>query len=92
MTARIRAHVAREPDLAPRPGLPWAALAWVEDPDEPDRASFNRMAWLPSWPEAMQEAQVMRSELDELLMNEVHASRARRRTPVVIGPEQEPTA
>ncbi|GAA1790836.1 hypothetical protein [Leucobacter iarius] len=108
MTARIRALVHRDTRRSVDSCCTWITLAWIEDPDEPDRTSCTRMVYRPSWPEAMQEAQVLRAELDRLLMDEMHASLAARRTeraaqlaaetttkrrqPVVIGPEMEPTA
>ncbi|KKI19658.1 MULTISPECIES: hypothetical protein [unclassified Leucobacter] len=83
MTATIRALVRRNGNpraLARLHSQRWYALAWIEDPEEPDRTSLTRIAYGASWPEAMQQAQVLRTELHDRLMDEVHASRASRRT------------
>ena len=61
----------------------WLAMAWVLDTDQATSlpiARLHRHASAYTWPEAMQEAQVLRAELKRELMDEVHASRSNRRT------------
>lgn len=52
--------------------------SWCVDIDDPD----STCSWQfvrPSWPEAMQAAHKAVAFLDQMLMDEVHASRAHRR-------------
>lgn len=61
----------------------WTVCTWILDTDTETGlpiARKHKFADAPSWPEAMQAAQVLRAQLEQQLMDEVHASRASRRT------------
>ena len=78
MSTNIRAHVYRDR----RTGL-W--FIDVDDPTARHASTWTRIR--KSHAEAMQAAHVMLRDLDGLLMDEVHESRAQRRTEAM-----EPTA
>lgn len=77
MTTTIKAEVRK------RRGQ-WYALAYttplVNVPYLGDVPEMSDSRGANSWPEAMQQAQVLRANLDDALMDQVHESRARRRT------------
>lgn len=63
--------------------LPWLTVAWIHDTDLLTGKPINirhRFADAPTWHDAMQAAQQLRADLERELMDEVHASRASRRT------------
>lgn len=79
MPTSIYAIVYRD-NFAPSHPQPWIASAMAVDTGRVLQVQTLRAH---SWPEAMQLAYKLRAEVDTELMNEVHASRARRRTAAV---------
>ena len=75
MTIEIRADVARS-----YRGTWSATVEAVDDRDPGDPIRPHWHMFTDTWPEAMQAAYAMRKLLDELLMRQVHQSRATRRT------------
>lgn len=75
MTLTIRASVRRLDHQW------WVASAWANDATKYAPGTV-RQADAPTWPEAMQLAQVLRAELDRDLMDEVHAERVARHAEV----------
>lgn len=84
MSIEIRAKVGRFPKVnTPSLGhIPasWRATVYVHDTEKPmTGVAYGLVEWRSSLPEALQAVQVMRRELNQQLMGEVHASRASRR-------------
>lgn len=80
MTITIRTQVSNDVRTGQcRAGdpLPWSAWVCVEHDD--GRRTNHRGRWVASWPEAMQAAYKLRSDLDRELMDEIHAERTTRR-------------
>ncbi|PII81574.1 hypothetical protein BMH32_04620 [Leucobacter sp. OLJS4] len=86
----------------------WYAVAWAEDDDTGQQIGMDLWAFRATWLDAMAAAQQLRAEVERELLEDMHESLAARRTeraaqlaaetttkrrqPVVIGPEMEPTA
>ncbi len=83
MTIEIRAKVQRHPKIGGTPlGEPWLALVYTLDP-EPTEENYHdtyEITWCGSLPEAIQAVALMRTNIERALMDEVHASRASRRS------------
>lgn len=84
MTIRIKAQVIKREDPQHTVEKPWTTRAVAYD-YEPDRDRHpmirtTKSAYAHSFPEALQLAHVARQKLSDALMDEVHASRSRRRT------------
>lgn len=82
MSTTIKAYVCRAPRFR-HDEMPWVARARAIDFDSPhptESIRTTRSARAASFPEAMQLAQVHRKHLHDTLMDEVHESRATRRT------------
>lgn len=82
MATTIKAYVCRAP-LIPNDPTPWVARARAIDFDSPhpvETIRTTRSARAATFPEALQLAQVARQRLHDVLMDEVHESRASRRT------------
>lgn len=84
MTTTIKAKVYKRPrHISPRPDQPWGAHAVAIDYESANPVETIRMTrtgYAHSFPEALQLAQVARERLHDVLMDEVHESRATRRT------------
>lgn len=74
MTIKIEARVHRLRDWFARVPEPW-----LVDVQVTGRHDLDQYVESPSWPEAMQAAYKLISDIDHKLMNEVHTSRASRR-------------
>ncbi len=84
MTTTIKAQVIRRAHPSENDPTPWCARAVAFD-HEPGRdqhpiVGMTKTGYAPSHPEALQLAQVARDRLHDVLMDEVHESRATRRT------------
>lgn len=75
MTLTIRADVHRS-----YRGTWSATVEAIDDRDPGDPIRPHWQMFVSTWAEAMQAAYAMRKLLDELLMRQVHESRATRRT------------
>lgn len=75
----IRARVRRRFEVHPL-GYDRHAEPWIASVSMDGQIRWHSLTPAASWPEAMQAAYKMLADLDAELMNEVHASRATRRT------------
>lgn len=84
MSQIIKAQVIRRAHPSERCTKPWVARAISYDPETAvpgvTKMRTTRSAYAHSFPEALQLAQVARQRLHDVLTDEVHESRATRRT------------